>query len=70
MKAEKLMNAIGGISDRHIVEFAEVKPVVAQKTMWIQNALIAACFCVAMMNAVLCIYNGNPGNQSHSTTRV
>jgi hypothetical protein len=46
MKAEKLMNAIGNISDRHIEEFAEVKPVHSSKTLWLGAVSIAACLAI------------------------
>lgn len=47
MNAEKLMSAIGGISDRHIEEFAVVKPVSSIKSTLLKVASIAACFVIA-----------------------
>lgn len=45
MNAEQLMRAIGSISDRHIEEFAVVKPVAAQKYTWLKIVSMAACIC-------------------------
>ena len=41
MNAEKLIRAIGGISDKHIEEFSVVKPVFSTKTTWLKIASIA-----------------------------
>ena len=46
MNAEGLMRAIGGISDRHIEEFAVVKPVSSTKITWLKIVSIAACFAI------------------------
>ncbi len=46
MNAEGLMRAIGGISDRHIEEFAVVKPVSSTKSTWLKIVSIAACFAI------------------------
>lgn len=46
MNAEKLMRAIGGISDRHIEEFAVVKAVSSTKNKWLKIVSIAACFAI------------------------
>lgn len=53
MSTEKLMSAIGGISDRHILEFAVVKPVVLLKNKRFKIALAVACLCFAVMGAAL-----------------
>lgn len=46
MNTEGLMRAIGGISDRHIEEFAVVKPVSSTKSTWLKIVSIAACFAI------------------------
>ncbi len=46
MNSEGLMRAIGGISDRHIEEFAVVKPVSSTKSTWLKIVSIAACFAI------------------------
>lgn len=46
MNVEGLMRAIGGISDRHIEEFAVVKPVSSTKSTWLKIVSIAACFAI------------------------
>lgn len=46
MNAEGLMRAIGGISDRHIEDFAVVKPVSSTKITWLKIVSIAACFAI------------------------
>lgn len=46
MNAEKLIRAIGGISDKHIEEFSVVKPVFSTKTTWLKIASIAACIAI------------------------
>ena len=46
MNAEKLIRAIGGISDKHIEEFSVVKPVFSTKTTWLEIASIAACIAI------------------------
>ncbi|NLL35033.1 MAG: hypothetical protein GX257_06985 [Clostridiales bacterium] len=46
MNAKGLMRAIGGISDRHIEEFAVVKPVSSTKSTWLKIVSIAACFAI------------------------
>lgn len=65
MNAEKLMNAIGNISDRHIIEFAVIQQK-EYKTLWGKVASIAACFCI-ILSAILIIPSvlsnvGNPQN--------
>lgn len=47
MNAENLMRAIGGISDRHIEEFAIVQRK-THKALWIKVVSVTACFCVIM----------------------
>ena len=44
MTAKTLMNAIGEISDRHIIEFADVRPHKNTRAIWISIAALAACF--------------------------
>lgn len=56
MNAEKLMSAIGGISDRHIEEFAVVKPVETQKNTWLKIISMAACICL-VVTAVIGLQN-------------
>ncbi len=55
MNAEKLMRGIEGISDRHIVEFSEVKPVTPQKNVWLK--ILSAVACLLLMIAIPLIYN-------------
>lgn len=62
MKTEKLMNAIGGISDQYIIKFAEVKPAVKPKAMWMKAAAVAACLCLAVIGTVLFMKNIEPKN--------
>ncbi len=52
MKAEKLMNAIGNINDRHIAEFAVIRQK-KHKTLWFKAALAAACFCIILSAALI-----------------
>ncbi len=47
MNAEKLMNAIGNISDRHIEEFAVVQRK-THKALWSKVVSAAACFCIIL----------------------
>ena len=54
MNAERLMRAIGGISDRHIEEFAVVKPVKTRKNTWLKIISMAACICLVVI-AVICL---------------
>ena len=56
MTTEKLMNAIGGISDRHIAEFANVKPVV-MKSRLLKFVSAAACLCFIAMGTLFLIKN-------------
>lgn len=60
MNAEKLMNAIGGIGDQYIIKFAEVKPAVKPKAMWIKIAAVAACLCFAIIVTALFMKNIEP----------
>lgn len=64
MKAERLLCAIGGISDRHIVEFAEVRPVMLLKAIWIKMVAAAACLCFAVIGAVVFVHNAPQGEQT------
>ena len=56
MTAEKLMNAIGGISDRHIAEFANVKPV-GMKSRLFKFVSVAACLCFIAIGTVFFMKN-------------
>lgn len=56
MKAEKLMKAIGNISDTHIEEFAVIKPVFFAKFAWLKVASIFACFSI-LIGVVLITLN-------------
>lgn len=58
MNAEKLMNAIGGISDRHILEFVIVKPVVFIKKRCAKIVLAVACLCI-IVTGVVFFLNGS-----------
>ena len=49
MKGKLLMNAIGGISDSHIVEFANVKPRKKNATLLVKIVSVAACLAVAII---------------------
>lgn len=49
MKGKLLMNAIGGISDPHIVEFANVKPRKKNATLWVKIVSVAACLALAII---------------------
>ncbi|MCM1308979.1 MAG: hypothetical protein NC223_10315 [Butyrivibrio sp.] len=53
MSAEKLMNAIGGINDKHIAEFAGIKERLSVKYMRINAAAVVLFFCAAAMSAML-----------------
>ena len=57
MNGEKMMRAIGGISDRHIVEFAEVKPYAANRKAWIKYVTAAACICLICIAVFAVIQN-------------
>lgn len=50
MNAEKLMDAIGAISDRYIEEFAVVKRK-AKSPLWVKLATAAACVCLMLTAA-------------------
>lgn len=52
-----MMRAIGGISDRHISEFAEVKPSAANKKAWIKYITAAACICLICISVFAVIQN-------------
>lgn len=62
MNTEKLMNAIGGISDQYIIKFAEVKPALKPNAMWMKSAAVAACLCLAVIGTVLFMKNIEPKN--------
>lgn len=49
MKKKLLMNAIGGISDSHIVEFADVKPQKKNATLWVKIASVAMCLALLII---------------------
>ena len=48
MNAENLMHAIGGISDRYVAEFAEVRPVTPKRCRRHRLGALAACVCLAL----------------------
>ena len=52
MKAEKMMNAIGKISDRHIEEFAVIRNN-KRRTLWIKVLSAAACLCVVLSAIII-----------------
>lgn len=58
MSTEKLMNAISGISDRHITEFAVVRPVVWLRNRRLKIALAAACLCFALTGLAFLLNRG------------
>lgn len=60
MNAEKIMNAIEGISDQYIIKFAEIKRGVRPKAMWIKIAAVAACLCFAVISTALLLKNTEP----------
>lgn len=68
MNGEKLMGAIGGISDRHVVEFAEVKPVAVHKTLWIKAASAAACLCLIVTGTVFFLQKDSPDTPPHDVS--
>lgn len=49
MNKKMLMNAIGGISDSHIVEFSNVKPSKKSATLWVKIISVAACLALIMI---------------------
>lgn len=59
MNAEKLMKAIGDISDRHIEESAVIRPVSTTKITWFKVVSIAACFAIVLsiVNIATNIFN-------------
>lgn len=59
MSTEKLTNAISGISDRHITEFAVVKPVVWLRNRRFKIALAAACLCFAVTGLAFFLNRGS-----------
>lgn len=66
MKREKISEAMGNISSRHIKEAAEFKAEEKphrSKTPWVKWASLAACFCFAIMAAVI-------GGQSSNISSV
>lgn len=58
MSAEKLMNAIGGINDKHIAEFAGIKERLSVKYMRINAAAVLLFFCAVAMSAMLFAKSG------------
>lgn len=50
MKRKLLMNAIGGISDSHIGEFAEVKPQKKGAVVWMLFVSVAACLALLLIS--------------------
>ncbi|MCM1307328.1 MAG: hypothetical protein NC223_01875 [Butyrivibrio sp.] len=60
MNKEKLMSAINGIDDRYIIKFAEVKPEIKTKAMWLKIAAVAACLCFAVTGTALFMKNIEP----------
>lgn len=61
MNAEKLMNAIGNISSRHIVEFSEVKVIVPSRKIWLTISSLAACVLFVVSLFLLRNVNQPPG---------
>ena len=64
MKKKLLMNAIGGINDSHIVEFADVKPQKKSAALWVKIVSAAACLALVMiaipvLNSLINKPNGN-----------
>ena len=57
MNAENLMHAIGGISDRYVAEFAEVRPVTPKRCRRHRLGALAACVCLALTAIVWVVYN-------------
>ena len=56
MKREKISEAMGNISSRHINEAAEFtmeEEPHKSKTSWVKWASLAACFCIIVMSAIL-----------------
>ncbi len=49
MKRKLLMSAIGGISDSHIVEFADVKPQKKSAALWVKIVSVAACLALVII---------------------
>lgn len=70
MKAEKLMSAIGGISDRHIVEFSEIKPVTSQKNMWLKIASVAICLLLLIVVPIIYNYVNTPQESAFAVPYV
>lgn len=65
MSTEKIMNAIGEISDKHIEEAAVVKPFARRKKTWIKTSAAAACACMLIVAAALfASKNNTPDNKS------
>ena len=60
MNAENLMHAIGGISDRYVAEFAEVRPVTPKRCRRHRLGALAACVCLALTAIVWVVYNAAP----------
>lgn len=64
MNTEKLMNAIGGISDKFIEESAVVEPFIRRKKTWIKTVAAAACVCILAVCAALLASRNNTSNSS------
>ena len=56
MNNEQLFEAVAGISDKHILEFMDIKPRKKHKAVWISAVLAAACL-LLIITAVPMIIN-------------
>ena len=75
MKKEKISEAMGNISSRHIEEAAEYKAEEKphrSKTLWVKWVSIAACFCLIVVAAftVIPMLNNTPGNGNEIVDNV
>lgn len=63
MNKKLLMDAIGGISDSHIAEFSDVKPLKKSAALWVKIVSAAACLALIMI-AIPLIHNlvNTPGS--------
>lgn len=61
MNGEILMKAIGGISDRHITEFAEVKPTHKAYSSFLFKLIPAACLSAIVIASIL-LYQSHNSN--------
>lgn len=68
MNSERIMEAISGISDRHILEFAEVKPKEKSDGFWVKLALTAACFGLVVLAIPMLLNLIAPSRSSPSAT--